>query len=192
MSEDNKSDKSITRIKENPDNYIVKERFEIIEGVRYDFLSSPKINHQILVSELTTAINITCHTEGLILFAPLDVHFDEANILQPDIIFIRNENLHIINDGYIKGVPDLLIEIMSPSSGAIDKVKKKAVYEQFGVSEYWIVDPHYATVDQFLLVDDKYQLAATYDNSGKVESPQLACLSVELTKMFQAANRFGG
>lgn len=191
MSEDNKSDKSITRVKENTDNYIIEERFEMIEGIRYDFLSSPKINHQILVSELTTAINKTCHTEGLILFAPLDVHFNEANILQPDIIFIRNENLHIIKDGYIKGVPDLLIEILSPSSGAMDKVKKKAVYEQFGVGEYWIVDPHYATVDQFLLVDDKYQLSATYDSSGKVVSPQLACLSVELDKIFQAANRFG-
>lgn len=74
MSEDNKSEKFITRVKENQENYIIEDRFEIIEGVRYDFLSSPKINHQILVSELTTAINKTCHTEGLILFAPLDVH----------------------------------------------------------------------------------------------------------------------
>ncbi|WP_164515176.1 Uma2 family endonuclease [Paenibacillus lentus] len=127
----------------------------------------------------------------MILFAPLDVHFNEANILQPDIIFIRNENLHIIKDGYIKGVPDLLIEILSPSSGAMDKIKKKAVYEQFGVREYWIVDPHYATVDQFLLVDEKYQLSETFDSLGKIRSPHLTCLSVELDKMFQAANRFG-
>ncbi|GAA0404162.1 Uma2 family endonuclease [Paenibacillus motobuensis] len=186
-----KNDKYTMKIKESQNNYIIEDRYEIIEGLRYDLLSSPKINHQILVSELSTSINKTCHTEGLILFAPLDVHLNEANILQPDIIFIRNENLHIIKDGYIKGAPDLLIEILSPSSGAMDKIKKKSVYERFGVQEYWIVDPHYATVDQFMLVDGKYQLAATYDSLGRIESPQLACLSIELSRMFEVANRFG-
>ncbi|MGG4552192.1 Uma2 family endonuclease [Paenibacillus humicus] len=91
-----------------------------------------------------------------------------------------------------ESAPDLLIEILSPSSGAIGKVKKKAVYEQFRVREYWFVEPHYVTVDQFLLVDGKYQLAATNYSSWRIESPQLACLSVELSKMFQAANRFEG
>ncbi|MGZ7443531.1 Uma2 family endonuclease [Paenibacillus sp. TH7-28] len=189
MSE-KKQDKPRTFVKETPGSYWIEERFEIIGGVRYDFLSSPKISHQILVTELYASIRETCHSQGITIVAPMDVHLDEENIVQPDLIFIRHENLHIIRDGFVKGAPDLLIEILSPRTGSKDKVVKKALYERFGVKEYWIVDPLYATVDQFVLTDGVYALAATYDDQGMITSPLVPCLSLDLNRLFREALRF--
>lgn len=127
---------------------------------------------------------------GIIVIAPMDVHLDDDNIVQPDLIFITNESMHIIRDGWVKGVPDLLVEILSPSTGARDKIKKKALYERFGVKEYWIVDPIYNTIDQFLLVDDKYHLKATYEEEGTLTSPLFPCISIKLYTPFQKIARF--
>lgn len=189
---DKDNDKRNSRIKEQQENYFIEERFEIIGGVRYDFLSSPKVTHQMLVTNLYSFINTTCGTKGVVLVAPMDVGFDEDNTVQPDVIYIANENLHIIKDDMIKGVPDLLIEILSPSTGAKDKVRKKALYERFGVREYWIVDPTYSTIDQLVLTDGKYQLAATYDENDTLASPLFACISIDLRELFREASRFKG
>lgn len=177
-------------VKEPSGFYDVPERFEIIEGVRYDFLASPKITHQVILTSLYNAIHTTCSPSGIIIVAPMDVHLDSDNIVQPDLIFILNENLHIIQDGWVKGVPDLLVEILSPSTGSRDKVRKKALYERFGVKEYWIVDPGYFTVDQLVLADGKYQLAATYGEEDTLTSPYFACMSINLIMIFQEAARF--
>ncbi|WP_373229342.1 Uma2 family endonuclease [Cohnella sp.] len=189
MSEE-KADKRKAGVKEGQSGYWIEERYEIIEGVRYDFLSSPKVTHQMLVTELNASIRASCHTVGIVLVAPMDVHFDENNIVQPDLIFIANENLPIIKDGWVKGVPDLLVEILSPSTGSKDKVRKKAIYERFGVQEYWIVDPGYSTIDQLVLVDGKYQLAATYGDEETFTSPKLSCISIDLRQLFHNAMRF--
>lgn len=91
--------------------------------------------------------------EGEIILAPMDVHFDLDNILQPDILYIRRDNLHIIRDGWVFGVPDLVVEILSENKGKRDKTIKKDTYERFGVGEYWLADPVYRIVDQFVLAD---------------------------------------
>lgn len=177
-------------VKEQTGYYDVPERFEIIDGVRYDFLASPKITHQIILNELNTRIHTNCRMNGIIVVAPMDVHLDDNNIVQPDLIFISNENLHIIRDGWVKGAPDLLVEILSPSTGTRDKTKKKVLYERFGVKEYWIVDPNYNTVDQLVLVDNKYHLEATYGEEDTLTSPLFSCISINLNTVFQEIARF--
>lgn len=161
------------------------ERFEMIGGVRYDFLSSPKYVHQKISANFYITMHNTCHLNGEVLYAPMDVYFDdEDNVAQPDIIFIANENRHIIRDGYIYGAPDLLVEILSQSTGRKDKTIKKAMFEQFGVKEYWIIEPEYRTVDQFILMDGKYQLIATLADDQWLTSPHFACISIDLSKVF--------
>lgn len=178
------------KVKESEGDYLIEERFEIIEGIRYDFLSSPRVSHQMIVTGMYRSISTTCRTKGVVLVAPMDVELDPDNIVQPDVIFISNENLHIIQDDWIKGAPDLLVEVLSPSTGSKDKVRKKALYERFGIKEYWIVDPMYFTVDQFVLNDGVYQLTATYDDTGTLRSPYFDCISIELQELFQDAARF--
>lgn len=79
-----KKDEKPDKVKEGLSRYsLVDERYEIIGGVRYDFLSSPKYVHQRVLGELLVAFHAACASDGLILPVPMDVHFDEDNILQP-------------------------------------------------------------------------------------------------------------
>lgn len=171
-------------VKEQEGYYDVPERYEIIGGVRYDFLASPKFVHQKILTNFYLAFHGACAREGEIMLAPLDVHFDEENIVQPDVIYIRNERLDIIRDGFIFGVPDLVVEILSESTGRRDKTIKKALYERFGVKEYWLADPVYRTVEQFVLRDGGYALAATLTEEDTLRSPTVPCLEIDLGTIF--------
>lgn len=177
-------------IDNTPDYSFIEERYEIIEGIRYDFLSSPSINHQVLVTELSFFIRQSCQTEGIIIVAPMDVHLDQNNILQPDIIFISNENTHIIRDQKIFGAPDLVIEILSPSTSKNDKIRKKSQYANFGVKEYWIIDHFHHVIDQFMLANDKFILHATYGLGDTLISDKFPCISINLSRLFHSIKRF--
>ncbi|MEX1030083.1 MAG: Uma2 family endonuclease [Paenibacillaceae bacterium] len=182
---DSKTTKS-GRIKEQQEYYETTERFEIIEGLRYDFLSSPKYAHQKILTNLHLAFHSACSQEGEILLAPLDVHFDEDNIVQPDVIYIARDNLGIIRDGFVFGVPDLVVEILSESTGRRDKTIKKSLYERFGVKEYWLADPVYRLVEQFVLEDDRYRLIATLTEQDQLTSRAVPCLIIDLAGIFPA------
>jgi Uma2 family endonuclease len=177
-------------VKEQSGYYESNERFELINGVRYDFQSSPKVTHQIVSSEINAAIRMNCHADGLILVAPMDVYFDDDNVVQPDVIFIRNENLPIIKDGFVKGVPDLLAEILSPSNGKHDLFRKKALYERFGVKEYWIFDPVYCTVNQYMLEDGAYKSPILYGDEDTLLSKYFPCIRIDLANIFQPIERY--
>ncbi|HZG77814.1 MAG TPA: Uma2 family endonuclease [Paenibacillus sp.] len=181
-----KSDKPVTVVKEQQQGYMEPiERYEIIGGVRYDFMTSPKYEHQKILQNFHLAFHGACAREGEVMIAPLDVHFDEENVLQPDVIYIRNERLSIIRDGYIYGVPDLVVEVLSASTGRRDKTIKKATYERFGVKEYWLADPAYRVVDQYVLDDGgKYAHAATLTEDDKLRSPTVPCLEIDLGSIF--------
>jgi len=171
-------------IKEMRENCLIDERYEIIEGVRYDFLSSPKYAHQRVLQNLHLAFEGACSADGEVMIAPLDVHLDENNIFQPDVIYVAADRLHIIRDGFVFGVPDLVVEILSDSTAKRDKTIKKNVYERFGVKEYWLTEPIYRTVDQFVLKDGRYDLVRTWTDDDILASPTIPCLQVDLSNIF--------
>ncbi|WP_372661497.1 Uma2 family endonuclease [Cohnella sp.] len=145
--------------------------------------------HQKILTNLYISIHGGCRYDGEILLAPMDVHFDTENIVQPDLIFIAKDNLNIIRDGFVFGVPELLVEILSKSTGKRDKTIKKALYERFGVKEFWLIDPGYQTVDQFVLEKSGYRLAATLTEGDLIGSPTVPCLSVDLGQIFPEDER---
>lgn len=182
--------KQTPKVKEQRGIYDVPERYEIIGGIRYDFLSSPKYVHQKILTNFYLAFHGACKAEGEILLAPMDVHFDEENIVQPDVIYIANANLGIIRDGFVFGVPDLLVEILSSSTGRRDKTIKKDLYEKHGVKEYWLADPTYRTVDQFVLTEGEgYRLVATLTEEDQLQSPTIPCLTIDLASIFPENDR---
>lgn len=115
--------------------------------------------HQIILNEINIEISIALRKNkiGEIRIAPYDVHFSKENILQPDILFVTNENIHKIKTRGLFGAPDLIIEILSPSTSHLDFGEKKLIYEKYGVSEYFIVDPRTKSVDSYFLKDREYQ-----------------------------------
>lgn len=120
---------------------------------------SPFTVHQKLIGQLFSLLNdyVTAKKKGQVFLAPLDVYLDSGNIFQPDIFFIANNNLKNLHENGYHGAPDLVIEILSPSTAHYDLKEKKKVYERNGVKEYWIIDPNYKSAQGFYLKDGKYQ-----------------------------------
>jgi Uma2 family endonuclease len=141
---------------------------QILNGVTV-IAPSPFGFHQNIISNLVLLIgnHAKLHKSGKILTSPLDVIFEEGyNVLQPDLIYIKKENLSIFDsNGHIHGVPDLLIEIISASSVSRDTVEKFKIYEKYGVGEYWIVFPEQKVIEVFVLKDGKYSLLCSTENS---------------------------
>lgn len=108
---------------------------------------------------------------GRIIFAPVDVFLGNRNAVQPDIFYVSSSNAHIIQQEGIFGAPDLVIEVLSPGNQNADLVKKKAVYEEFGVKEYFIVNPADKSVITYYLINKKY--AKQTKQKGKLVSKLL-------------------
>ncbi len=114
--------------------------------------------HQIVIGEIFIEISLYLRSNkiGEVRIAPYDVHFSKENILQPDILFIKKENLNKIKSRGLFGSPDLVIEILSPATSHLDFGEKKLVYEKYGVQEYFIVEPNSKSVTSFILKNKEY------------------------------------
>lgn len=123
---------------------------------------------------------------GEVYISPLDVILEEGiNRLQPDLIFIKNENKNIFQD-WIRGVPDLLIEIVSKGTHSRDTVEKKEIYERYGVSEYWLVYPEMCTIEIIILEEKRYKIFSSSDYTPeKVNSKLLPSLEIKIEKIFR-------
>ncbi|HBG04594.1 MAG: hypothetical protein A2075_21325 [Geobacteraceae bacterium GWC2_58_44] len=137
------------------------ERWEIIGGEAYAMTPAPTIRHQKMSMYLSTQFANFFKGKGCEPFhAPTDVVFDEQNIVQPDLLVVCDQNK--ITEKNIQGAPDLVVEILSPSTALKDKREKRALYERFGVQEYLIVYPAEELVERFALADGRYGIADVF------------------------------
>ncbi len=131
---------------------------EVIDGKIY-MSPSPVTIHQRIVLKLSSKLSdfVEAQHLGEIFVSPYDVYLDDhSNAVQPDIIFVSVGQSHIVKD-HIYGVPDLLIELLSPGNQDHDKVTKRKLYEKFGVKEYWIIDPGTKVAVGYSLRQGSYQ-----------------------------------
>jgi Uma2 family endonuclease len=150
--------------------------------------SAPAPKHQRLSRNISFAIHqhITQNNLGEVLYSPIDVFFDDYNVPQPDVVFVPKDHESIITDNGIEGVPALVVEIISPSSIVRDRVIKKELYERFGVSEYWLVDPANQEIEIYTLEESHYKLfSAASAVEGELASKTLAGFSVNLKLLFE-------
>lgn len=118
-------------------------RYEVIDGVLY-MSTAPGYLHQRTIIRLVRHVGIPLEDEGVAesTIAPIGVIMPGAEPVQPDFLLIRNERTEIIaEDGRIRGVPDLIAEVLPPNNPELDTVIKRAAYARAGVPEYWIVRP---------------------------------------------------
>ncbi|QXD15914.1 Uma2 family endonuclease [Rhodocaloribacter litoris] len=124
------------------------------------------------------------HDRGKVLPAPVEVRFSETNVLQPDLLYIARERLRLIGEQRIEGVPDLVVEVLSPATAYYDLRQKKRIYEQAGVKEYWIVDPMEQSIELFLNASGQFAPASRAEGTGAVTSKLLEGFTIELKVIF--------
>ena len=131
---------------------------EVIENQLF-IAPSPSPFHQETSGNLFIEISLFVRKNklGKVFIAPIDLYLgDQLHVVQPDLLFISNNNPIDIDRQGLKGVPDLIIEVLSPGNKKYDLVKKKNLYEKFGVKEYWLVDPETKTASGFILKGKNY------------------------------------
>ncbi len=145
---------------------------------------SPKPSHQTVVLRLWEALKNHAEPRGLgrVFASPLDVVLGPRLVVQPDVFFIARERVGIIGD-HIAGAPDLAAEVLSPGSWRRDRVDKKALYEQFSVKEYWILDPDTTSIEVFVLTKGMYQLHCRVVESESARSKLLAGFKVSFNEL---------
>jgi Uma2 family endonuclease len=161
------------------------KRYEILDGELH-VVPAPSTKHQRVSLNLEVALHqyAKIKTSGEVYHAPCDVLLSEENVVQPDILFVRKERLGIIGEGNIRGAPDLVIEILSPSTRTKDLEIKRKIYHGFGVKEYWIVDLDDATAEVLICSESGYVSAGVYGKSQRLSSPLLPELNLPLDEVF--------
>jgi Uma2 family endonuclease len=132
-------------LREMPDD---RQRYEIING-ELIVAPAPTSGHQRVLAQLYRQLDDHVHEtgEGEVFFAPFDVKLGRFDIAEPDIVFLAASRPRVPDsDNAIGYPPDLVVEVLSPSSRSTDRVKKMALYARSGVREYWIVDPERRTL----------------------------------------------
>ncbi|MFQ5824828.1 MAG: Uma2 family endonuclease [bacterium] len=161
------------------------KRYEIING-ELVMVPAPSTNHQDIGLNIKYELKrfIEKYKVGKIYDAPTDVVLSETNVVQPDILFITKDHYDIITEKNITGAPDLIIEILSPSTGYYDLIEKKEIYEKFGVREYCIVDPKKQWVEIYTNKANKFALKQRLEKAGVLESWVLRGFQLGMEKIF--------
>ncbi|MEY4540675.1 MAG: hypothetical protein RLZZ306_2432 [Bacteroidota bacterium] len=147
-------------------------------------MPSPNTKHQRIVGKVYRSLCQISAKLGEVFVSPLDVVFDEGNVCEPDVLFISNENKDIITKKNIVGVPDLMVEVVSKGSVVRDYVEKKNDYENFGVKEYWLIDPLNETIIVHSLEDKKYKIFSSVEEQGIAKSKILEGFELSFEEMF--------
>ncbi len=164
-------------------------RHEIIAGVLY-VSPSPGTPHQFTVGKLYQAIAnyLDEYPVGEIYLAPFDVVFTKYDVVEPDLLFIRAERLSVLTERNVTGAPDLVIEILSPSTRRVDMTLKRDLFEREGVREYWVVDPVEAAIDIHRQHGPTLAVVATLTKAAGdvLTSPLLPGFEVTLSRLFRS------
>lgn len=159
------------------------QRYELIDG---EIVVSPSASkrHQFINTRLLNAIftYVEEHRLGHVLTAPMDVRLDRDLVVQPDIIFIRKGSPADNDDIRVAGAPALAVEILSPSTAVRDLNRKRELYEQYGVEEYWIVDPDRKRITAFTLTGSGYK--QTRQSGGKLASTSIPGFVLDVPSVF--------
>ena len=161
------------------------KQYELYDG-EVRVVPAPSILHQVVQANILDILQAYRKTHGgRVLGTPLDIIFRENTVLQPDITFLTEPTFRLLDlHKPIRSVPDLVIEILSPSTSKWDRVKKYGVYARHGVAEYWIVDPGNETVEIFALRDGAYELASSGRRAGQLASATFPGLVLDIERVF--------
>lgn len=159
-------------------------RYEIADGVLELMSPAPSLKHQAISGQLQFTLMSSCQSEYIILSAPFDLILSDTEVRQPDLAMVHRSRLSILKNKGIVGAPDLVVEILSPSSIKRDKLQKLKAYAKYGIPEYWIVDGSNQTMEQCELVQSNFELTQIYQSEEPVRSSRIRCVNFTMNEIF--------
>ncbi|MFZ8786239.1 Uma2 family endonuclease [Thermocrinis sp.] len=180
LSEERKySAQDFERLPEGPPYY------QLIEGALI-MSPAPSYSHQRTVGKVFLKLSRLLEEKGQgeVLISSIDVYLDEKNVFQPDIVVLLKEGKAKVEEKGIFGPPDVVVEILSPSTAYYDLIVKKEVYERAGVKEYWILDPNRKTFEIYKNTEEGLKLSSQAREKGKVLS-EILDLEIDLKDIYE-------
>jgi Uma2 family endonuclease len=168
------------------------ERLELIDGEIFNIAPAPSRRHQQVLRELSTAFSVFLREkECEVFFAPFDVRLlednkqddDINNVVQPDLSIVCDKEK--LDDKGCKGAPDMIIEVLSPSSVKLDRWKKYQLYKKAGVNEYWLVEPVNNSVEIHHLIDDQYKFQGVFTKDDTISVNIFPGFKLDLNQIFE-------
>lgn len=163
-----------------------EKRYELIDG---DLLMTPAptSEHQSIAANLFTKLILFIRGKklGKLFFAPLDVILSDEDVVQPDLVFISKDHEERIQERGVWGPPDLVIEILSPSTEHRDLIVKRKLYGRYGVREFWIVDPKNKTIEVMGWQGSEFKTLQTFPEETILKSSILKDLALPLSEVFE-------
>ena len=172
------------------DDYIAMpedgKRYEIIEG-DLSMTPAPGPRHQAVQLRLGSLLlaYLDKHAVGRVFLSPIDLVLSMVDVVQPDLLFVGQSRSNIIAEKNIVGIPNLIVEILSPSSTTRDQEEKPNLYQRYGLPEYWIVDPDSQTIDVYLSAANRLDKVEILKAGEKLRSRQIPGLVLELSEVFK-------
>jgi Uma2 family endonuclease len=163
------------------------ERWELIDGVAH-VVPAPNAKHQMLLSELHLQVgnHLKRNGGGTAFFAPFDVVLDPSDVLQPDLVFVSDEDMDVLTEANIWGTPSWVVEILSKDT-ARDRKLKLQRYERFAVPEYWIIDQFTDRVEVYRLEAGRYGEPVVHEPPARISPVRPAGLEIDLAELFAVA-----
>ena len=161
-------------------------RFEILDGELVKE-PSPNVPHQRVSRRLQRVLEDyfwQVDPAGEIFNSPLDVTFNNFNVVQPDLFYVTGEQKEIVEYARVDGPPALVVEILSPSTTRKDRLRKMLIYQRAKIKHYWLVNPEEKTMECFALRDDLYAVVASGMDDEVVTHPDFAGLSIYLKDLW--------
>lgn len=161
------------------------QRYEVIDGVLY-MTPATGTEHQSVTNLIATFLTMHVQFAGLgrVFSAPTDVELAPGFVVQPDVLVISADRLHLITPSRISGPPDIVVEVTSPGTAGYDRREKQDAYARAGVSEYWIVDLHAQTVEVLVLEEGSYRSQGVFRGQARLPSQIIADFPVPVTRLF--------
>ncbi|CAN5329134.1 Uma2 family endonuclease [soil metagenome] len=161
-------------------------RREIIGGELF-VTPAPSTRHQRVVVRLVLSLGAYARDHGgEVLPAPTDVFFTDTDVVEPDVLFVTDEHRVRVEELFVRGSPDLVVEVSSPSTRRVDSTRKRDLYERFGVAEYWLIDLDADRVEVHRLGEPGYGPPQIIGRGGVLASQTLPGLRIEVRDVLAA------
>ena len=166
---------------------LARDYYQLSDYEEHDFIQlidgevvvsmPPILKHQAIVRELLLLLGLIArNTGGTAFTAPTEVYLDVHNVYEPDVLYLTPDTDCRMEEKRIVGAPELVVEVLSPSTAKYDRQEKYEAYQQYGVSEYWIVDPVHEVVEVWQLEGKRFNRVGAFADNDVFESRPLAVM----------------